>query len=235
MNDKRATVDQLALLSSLSTCELADALIKLKHPTGGYVPDLERYSGMEGERLVGEVFTIEMVDSQDLEAPKLEGHFVDLAEPGTMVFISTPVDAKSASLGGLLATALQAKGVKGCITCGRCRDLDELNDLGFPVYARGHSALGQFPFTRVSRVQVPLSIPPVSTSPSSDFPAFPPTEVHPFDIAVADRDGVVVIQPAVLDDVLRLAAEGRAVDERCRVDLLAGKGVAETFKLHRGK
>lgn len=32
-----------------------------------------------------------------------------------------------------------------------------------------------------------------------------------------------------------LADKGREVDERCRQDLLQGKGVKETFKKHRGK
>jgi len=40
--------------------QLADALVKLKHPSGGYIPDLERFSGAEGKALVGEVFTVEV-------------------------------------------------------------------------------------------------------------------------------------------------------------------------------
>jgi hypothetical protein len=40
--------------------QIADALVKLKQPNGGYVPDLERFSGSEKENLVGEVFTVEV-------------------------------------------------------------------------------------------------------------------------------------------------------------------------------
>ncbi|GAA5947410.1 hypothetical protein JCM3765_001666 [Sporobolomyces pararoseus] len=206
--------------------------MKLGHPTGGFVPDLEKYSGREGETVVGEAFTVEMVDSSATDAPKLEDHFIDLATSKSVVFISSPHHVKSASLGGLLATSLHQKGVKGVIISGRCRDLGELKALGLPVYARGHSTLGQSPFTRPSRVQVPLSICPVS--PISDQ-AFPPTEVNPFDLVVADLDGVVVMRPDVVDQVIDLAAKGREIDERCRKDLEAGKGVKETFKEHRGR
>ncbi|GAA5870345.1 hypothetical protein JCM1840_004699 [Sporobolomyces johnsonii] len=229
----RATSAQIARLGTFSTCEISDALIKLGHPTGGFVPDLERFSGEEGARVVGEAFTVEMVDTRDKEAPKLEEHFIDLATPGSVVFISTPHHIKSASLGGLLATSLHHKGVKGVMISGRCRDLAELRALGLPVFARGHSTLGQSPFTRPSRVQIPLSISPVpSSSPELDFP---PTTIQPFDLIVADLDGVVVVRPGEVERVCELAQRGREVDERCRGDLEQGKGVKETFKQHRGK
>ncbi|TNY17035.1 ribonuclease E inhibitor RraA/Dimethylmenaquinone methyltransferase [Rhodotorula diobovata] len=235
MTPLRATPEQLQQLATLSTCEVADALVKLKHPSGGYVPDLERFSGPEGKVLVGEAFTVEMVDGRDNEAPKLEGHFVDAADADSIVFISTPAHTKSASLGGLLATALQRKGVRGVVTSGRCRDLAELRALDFPVFARGHSVLGQSPFTRVSRVQVPLEIHPQPAAPTPFEPTFPPTTVHPCDVALADLDGVVVVRPEQIDEVVQLARKGREVDERCRVDLLGGAGVKETFAKHRGK
>ncbi|BGP30296.1 hypothetical protein JCM10296v2_002050 [Rhodotorula toruloides] len=231
---RRATAEQIERLAGFSTCEIADALVKMKHPSGGYVPDLERFSGSEKEILVGEVFTVEMVDGRDTEAAKLEGHFVDEATPDSVLFISTPPHAKSASLGGLLATALHKKGVRGVVTSGRCRDLAELRALDFPVFACGHSILGQSPFTRPSRLQVPLTFTPTSSSCSSDLD-FPPTTVHPFDVVLADLDGVVVIRPDILEEALELAEKGREVDERCRQDLSAGKGVKETFKKHRGK
>ncbi|GAA5913136.1 hypothetical protein JCM6882_005798 [Rhodosporidiobolus microsporus] len=233
----RATAQQITRLASFSTCELADAIVKLtppsnRVPTGGYVPALERFSGKEGETLVGEAFTVEMVAGTDTAAPKLSGHFVDLAEPESIVFVSTPEWVKSASLGGLLATALQVKGVKGFVTSGRVRDLAELRDLDFPVFARGHSILGQSPFTRVSRVQIPLKIHP----PGDRFgDVWPVTEIHPYDLVVADTDGVFVVRPEMVEQVMDLAEKGREVDEKCRRDLLAGKGVQETFKLHRGK
>lgn len=101
------------------------------------------------------------------------------------------------------------------------------------VFARGHSILGQSPFTRPSRVQVSLDFAPVRSSPSSGLD-FPSTSVHPYDVVLADQDGVVVIRPAQVDEVLELARRGKEVDERCRVDLLAGVRVKETFKKHRG-
>jgi regulator of RNase E activity RraA len=77
-------------------------------------------------------------------------------------------------------------------------------------------------------VQVPLTISAVSS------PDWPPVTVNPYDLVLADLDGVVVVPPAILDEVLQAAKEGKEVDEKCRMDLLQGKGVKETFAKHRG-
>ncbi|GAA6060971.1 hypothetical protein JCM10212_006553 [Sporobolomyces blumeae] len=236
----RATPDQISRLGAFSTCEISDALVKLGNPTGCYVPDLEQLSGAEGQVVVGEAFTVQMVDAfADAQAPKLTDHFCDLATPGSVVFISGPSRTKSAFLGGLLATALSRKGVKGVMISGRCRDLAELRQLNLPVYARGHSTLGQSPFTRPSQVQVPLPIVPVFPLSSTDRCAEPstplaPVTVYPFDLVVADLDGVVVVRPETVERVIELATEARRIDELCRKDLERGKGVKETFKKHRG-
>ncbi|GAA5992520.1 hypothetical protein JCM10908_000860 [Rhodotorula pacifica] len=229
----RATSDQLERIAAFSSCEIADALVKLGNSTGGYLTDLHQLSGQAGRTIVGEAYTVEMVDSRDKEAPKLEQHFVDTAEPGTIVVVKTSSHVKNASLGGLLATALAVKGVKGFVTSGRCRDLAELRALDFPVFARGQSILGQSPFTRPSRVQIPIDFAPVPTYPSSEYD-FPSTTVKPYDVVLADLDGVVVIRPEVLEEVLEAARKAREVDERCMQDLKAGAGVKETFKKHRG-
>jgi regulator of RNase E activity RraA len=120
-----------------------------------------------------------------------------------------------------------ARGALGVIISGRCRDLREHRESSFPVFARGHSTLGQSPFTRPSAVNVPLEI----TS-GSDFP---PVVVNPGDYVVADEDGVVCVPIDLVQEVVDLATEGREVDSKCMVDIRAGKGVQQTFKTHRGK
>lgn len=69
----------------------------------------------------------------------------------------------------------------------------------------------------------------------STSPIFPPVTINAYDVILGDEDGIVVISPSLLEEVLRLAEAGRTVDELCRQDILAGKGVKETFALRRGK
>jgi len=58
--------------------------------------------------------------------------------------------------------------------------------------------------------------------------------VRPGDWIVADQDGVVSIPITMMDDVRETCRSGREVDERCKEAIIAGEGVAATFKKYRG-
>ncbi|KAI5474702.1 ribonuclease E inhibitor RraA/Dimethylmenaquinone methyltransferase domain containing protein [Pseudohyphozyma bogoriensis] len=226
----RATAAQISSLAEFATCEISDALLKLGVPTGGLIPDLSAMSEkLGGGRMIGEAYTVKMVEQKEVDAPKLQEHFIDTAPSGSIMVISSPPGVKSASLGGLLALSAAKRGVQGVVIAGRCRDLAEIRSLGLPVYSRGHSTLGQSPFTRPSEIQIPLSIAPIGPT------DFPPSEVHPYDLVVGDEDGVVVVRPEMVDQVLKVAKEGKEVDEKCRVAMEGGMGVKEAFKKYRGK
>lgn len=139
-------------------------------------------------------------------------------------------EAKSAVWGGLMSAGAQARGATSVVISGRCRDLGEHRALGFPVFARGHSTLGQSPFTRPSAINVPLTIKP--QGPGAD--TFAPVTVEPGDWIIADVDGVVCVPRALEERVLELAEKGREIDALCMDDIKAGKGVQNSFKLHRG-
>ncbi|WFD35775.1 hypothetical protein MCUN1_002637 [Malassezia cuniculi] len=174
-----------------------------------------------------------MVAQSDTNAPKPPKHFVDAAEPESVMLISSPPNTRSAVWGGLMTARAQSLGVKGVVIDGRCRDLSEHRESNFPVFARGHSILGQSPFTRPSELQIPLEIRD-PTLPAGE-PAFPSVTVNPGDILLADIDGVVAVPKDLVERVIELATEGRRVDGLCMDDLKAGKGIKETFALHRGK
>ena len=122
-----------------------------------------------------------------------------------------------------------ARGALGVIISGRCRDVAEHRSANFPVFARGHSTLGQSPFTRPSAVNVPVTIAPEGTD------AFPALEVQPGDWMLADEDGVVCVPRDLVAKVVELAQKGRDVDAKCLEDIRAGTGVQDAFKRHRGK
>lgn len=132
-----------------------------------------------------------------------------------------------------MTAGAKARGALGVIISGRCRDLAEHRGAAFPVFARGHSTLGQSPFTRPSAVNVPLTILPQLVGDHKD--AFPALRVEPGDYMVADEDGVVCVPRDLVDRVVQLAEKGREIDSRCMKDIMAGSGVQEAFKRHRGK
>lgn len=239
---ERVPSELIQQINKFSSCEIADALVKLKHPGGGYLPDINLQTAAPSSsnrmKLCGQAFTVEMVSTTNHEAPHLTEHFVDSGEEGTVMVISSPANSKNAVWGGLMTARAKVKGIKGVVIDGRCRDLSENREADYPVFARGHSILGQSTFTRASRIQVPITIHPVcDTFPSSTHlhAAFPRTIVNPYDIILGDEDGVVVIPSQMLTDVIGLCTKNVQIDKRCLEALQAGKTIAETFAEFRRK
>ncbi|KAK0195347.1 ribonuclease E inhibitor RraA/Dimethylmenaquinone methyltransferase [Armillaria mellea] len=218
----------MSKLADYSTCEISDALIKLGTPHGGYVPDINLISTLPSETTVcGPAYTVQMVLASDQSAPKLSAHFVDTAPASSVIVINAPPKLKNAVWGGLMTAGAQARSVVGVIISGRCRDIGEHASLNFPVFSRGHSTLGQSPFTRPSAIDVPVVI-----QAEDDFPS---VTVHPGDWMIGDKDGIVCVPRDLESKVVELTAKGREVDARCMTDIQAGKGVQASFKAHRGK
>lgn len=134
-----------------------------------------------------------------------------------------------------MTAGAQARAVVGVIISGRCRDLSEHRKAQFPVFARGHSTVGQSPFVRASAINIPLLIGPQSEGELEEgSAAFEAVKVEPGDCMVADEDGIVCVPQGIIDKVVELARKGRQVDEKCMQDIQAGKGVQAAFKVHRG-
>jgi regulator of RNase E activity RraA len=140
------------------------------------------------------------------------------------------IEAKNAVWGGLMSAGAIAKGAVGVVISGRCRDVGEHRKFSFPVFARGNSTVGQSPFTRPSEVNIPVTL----RSPGADVP-FREVTINPGDWIVADEDGVVCVPVEMEEQVAKVAAKGREIDALCMKDIVAGKGVQTSLKLHRGK
>ncbi|WVW83820.1 hypothetical protein I302_105841 [Kwoniella bestiolae CBS 10118] len=234
-------------LEDLSTCEISDALVKLGHVTGGFIPNLNIYSPREHEdvKVVGRVFTVKLVEqesegSKQSNGPKVEQHFVDAAPPGSVILISPDFVSGAACWGGLMSTAARAKGIRGVVVLGGCRDLKEHREIGFPVFAQFHSTIGQKTFLRPSEYNTKMEIPilppyhiPAPASQEDEKECYK-TVIEPGDILVGDVDGVVIIPFDLVEEVILVAQKGKEVDENVKKDLEDGKGVKESMKKWRG-
>ena len=63
-------------------------------------------------------------------------HWVDSAQPGSIVLIDQPAGQSCAVLGGIMAARMKVLGVKAVIVNGRVRDLAELRRSQLPVRSR---------------------------------------------------------------------------------------------------
>ncbi|MGU3399930.1 RraA family protein [Brucellaceae bacterium D45D] len=142
-------------------------------------------------------------------SPKIVGCAVTLALPGMdsallhyatgllrhgdILVIDRLNDDKFACLGGGVANAAKQSGAIGAIIDGPCTDVDELEDMDFPVWSRGISAITTGRYNIGGRMNFTVSC--------GGVPVFPG------DVIVADRSGVVVLPRSNAD---RLADEALA-------------------------
>jgi 4-hydroxy-4-methyl-2-oxoglutarate aldolase len=67
---------------------------------------------------------------------------IDKAQPGSVLVIDAGGTDRAAVWGGTSSSACVARGVRGCVTNGCVRDVDEIVGLKFPVFAAGVSPRG---------------------------------------------------------------------------------------------
>ncbi|TDZ14252.1 4-hydroxy-4-methyl-2-oxoglutarate aldolase [Colletotrichum orbiculare MAFF 240422] len=207
----------LEALRKFTSCDIGDALVKLKHPYGGFLDGIRMFSPGAGTRIFGPAVTVQMVEVSDTSAPKLDGHFVDHNEDGGVMYIQQPKGLPSACWGGLMSTRAKYLGARGVVIDGRMRDVGEHNEMGFPVFAQGTSVLGSNSFTRASRVNVPLQF-------KGDL------WINPGDILIGDADGVVVTPPSLVERVVVLCQERAKADDKMFAELRKGASMGDLIK-----
>ncbi|WP_330174707.1 RraA family protein [Streptomyces sp. NBC_01498] len=142
------------------------------------------------------------------------------AEPGSVVVVQAG-DVDYALAGGNVCAVAQRRGIAGFVIDGVIRDLAEVREMGFPVFARG---------------VVPAPAAKAVVEPLNQEIRCGGVAVRPGDIVVADEEGVVVTPYGRREEVLaasrqRLAKEAaETLDEweaahRAKIEaLLAGGG-----------
>ena len=117
--------------------------------------------------------------------------------PGHVV-VCQPQDDTRALFGGLSAEALQLKGVRGYIVDGGCRDVQAVSDQGFPVFARYATPIDIVCAWRAEAFEQPVAI--------------GGQQVLPDDHVLADRDGIVLISAADVENVVAAAERKMATE-----------------------
>jgi len=112
----------------------------------------------------------------------------DAVKEGEVIVIEARGDATAGTLGDILAIRAHAAGAAGIVTDGAVRDYDAVQAVGLPVFSKGaHPAvLGR----RHVAWDHDLTI------------GCGGTTVQPGDVIVGDSDGVIVIPPALVEEVV---------------------------------
>ncbi|MDR3592435.1 MAG: RraA family protein [Negativicutes bacterium] len=174
----------------LSTTLLADAM------AGAGAMDYRIKPITPGTRLIGTALTVNLRPGDNMAL-----HKAIVFSKGYVLVADHKMETTSAPWGDLMTRAAMAAGAIGTVVGGVVRDINDLRQLSFPIFAMG-TVPNATSKSGPGEINVPISCGGVA--------------VQPGDLIVGDDDGVVVIKPEMLEQVLA-AAENKAQQEQKRI------------------
>jgi 2-keto-4-pentenoate hydratase/2-oxohepta-3-ene-1,7-dioic acid hydratase in catechol pathway/regulator of RNase E activity RraA len=157
-----------------------------------------------GAKVIGLARTLRYVPNREDLFKEFGGGFnaqkraIESLGEGDILVMDARGEAGSGTYGDILALRAQVRGAAAIISDGGIRDRSAVEDLDIPTfYQYVHPSV-------LGRRHVPWAV--------DETIACGGTTVQPGDVIVADEDGIVVIPPALVDQVSRDAAEQETQD-----------------------
>jgi 4-hydroxy-4-methyl-2-oxoglutarate aldolase len=169
----------------------------------GYV-DADLVQVVPGSRAAGPARTVRCGQDDNLMVHAVMAE----VQPGEVLVLTMPEPRPVALIGELLATQARTRGAAALIVDASVRDLDELVELGLPIWSRWVRVRG------ASKEVAGAIAEPVRVGGA---------RIRQRDVVVLDADGAAVVESERVEEVLE-AARDRAQRERAkRVKLEAGE------------
>ena len=185
-----------ALIAEFRRVEVASVSDALEQLTGRRMYMSHRMTPIFTTKFAGFARTVQLKKDEGNTDPTALSGMLQAIDEGTTdsVYVMAVEDGQDiAGMGGLMGTAMAARGYAGAVIDGGVRDVAYLRKIGFPVYATGIVPSTSVHHYRFAGAQVPVNCDGVT--------------VNAGDIVAADSDGVVVVPRDKALEVLHLAQQ----------------------------
>ena len=158
----------------------------------------------KGARIAGNAVTVSI--------PPADNYMIHVAveqcQEGDILVVSPTSMSNAGYFGELFATALKRRGVRGLIIEAGCRDLVELEEMGFPVWSRYVCAQGTVKAS-LGDVNLPL--------------VCAGQNIIPGDVVIADDDGVCIVPRETVSAAIKSSEARLEKEEINRAKFLKGE------------
>jgi regulator of RNase E activity RraA len=185
-----------ALLADYRRVEVASVSDALEQLTGKRMYMSHRMHPLFTTKFAGFARTVWLKKDEGNADPAALNGMLEAIDQGSAdsVYVMVVEDGENiAGMGGLMGTAMAARGYAGAVIDGGVRDVAYLRKIGFPVYATGIVPSTSVHHYRFAGSQIPVTCDGVT--------------VNAGDVVAADSDGVVVVPRSKAQDVLTLAQQ----------------------------
>lgn len=132
----------------------------------------------------------------------------EFCRPGDVMVVDADGDCANALVGGILTFYAATIGMAGMVVNGAIRDIAEIGERPFPVYAAGHTHRGPYK-DGPGAINVPVTLGGMS--------------VRPGDIVIGDQDGLLAFAPEEAEDLIAKAILHREKEEQTIAAMKEGR------------
>jgi regulator of RNase E activity RraA len=168
-------------------------------------------------RVAGPAFTGQGYPCADIshDDTSMRLKILDSITPGTVSVWSTAGSLDCAHWGEIMSTAVRQRGCTGAVVDGGVRDVDFINLMKYPVFAKFKCAASSVGRWDITDCQVTLKI--------------GNTIIRPGDFVFGDIDGVVIVPKDITLDVLTAAEDIFQRERGMREELRRGISVTDAY------
>jgi regulator of RNase E activity RraA len=171
-----------------------------------------------GATVVGWAHTMLMVDVHEREQDtfKLQLEGIDALNREEIMVVASNGSTSAALWGELLSTAARMRGATGAVIDGLARDVRQLEEMKFPVFAAGFRPISSK--GRVIAVTYGVRI------------KCGGVYVEEGDLIVGDIDGVTVVPGNTVEEAVKRGLDRASSERVTRKDLLTGSKLSEVYE-----